>query len=214
MKNSEFTIYTIGHSNHDATPFLDLLIRHSINILVDVRSIAGSSRFPQFNKASLNAFLTKNNVNYMHLPDEFGARRVEPEFYDSDGKVCFEKVCSSKIFLSGVQRLVEIGSTGAKISLMCSEGNPFDCHRFSMISRHLAAIGLNVLHILRDGTLITNQMLEEELLRYYGKAIPQPDLFTPTLSRKEQLVFAYKMRNKEIAFSMNGKQTIEYNNQS
>ena len=41
-----------------------------------------------------------------------------------------------------------------RVALMCSEGNPEDCHRLSTLSPDLADRGLEVLHILRNGSLM------------------------------------------------------------
>gem|GEM_PF-2446341 len=46
-------LYTIGHSNHEPAYFADLLRLFGIDGIVDVRSIAANSRYPQFNKAVL-----------------------------------------------------------------------------------------------------------------------------------------------------------------
>ena len=86
------TIYTVGHSNHLPEYFLELLKEHSINMLIDVRSVAASSYNPQFNKELLSNYLKKNGIKYMHFAKEFGARHSEPELLDEDGKVDFEKV--------------------------------------------------------------------------------------------------------------------------
>ena len=47
-------LWTIGHSNHSAEKFLDLLSRHGIACVVDVRSIPHSRRNPQFNRERMS----------------------------------------------------------------------------------------------------------------------------------------------------------------
>ena len=84
---------------------------------------------------------------------------------------------------------------------MCSEGDPFDCHRFSMISLALEKDGFDVTHILKDKTLITNANLEKELLKKYNKKLPKPDMFNPDISVDDQLKAAYKLKNREIGYS-------------
>src|SRR5881227_321241 len=127
-------IYTIGHSSHQIDYFLELLKIFSINCVIDVRSIAASSYNPQFNKEPLSNFLKNNQIAYLHFAEEFGARHTDPDLLDEEGKVDFEKVRMAWLFKSGVERLWKGVEKGFIIALMCSEAEPFDCHRFSMIS--------------------------------------------------------------------------------
>lgn len=194
-------IYTIGHSNHPIDVFLDLLNTFSIDILIDVRSIAASAYNPQYNKEPLSNFLQKNEINYLHFAEEFGARHTDPDLLDNEGKVHFELVRKSWNFKNGVERLWEEIDKGNKIALMCSEGEPFDCHRFAMISVALDRDGFDVQHILKDKNIKTNAELEEQLLKKYDKKIPKPDMFQPDITKEDQLKVAYRLRNKEIAYS-------------
>ncbi len=82
---------------------------------------------------------------------------------------------------------------------MCSESNPLECHRFSMISLALETDGFEVKHILKDKSIKSNLELEFQLLEKYLSKSLTPDMFPLTIS--EQLTEAYRLRNKEIAFS-------------
>ena len=90
---------------------------------------------------------------------------------------------------------------------MCSVSEPFDCHRFSMVSIALEKEGFDVKHILKDKSIKSNAQLENLLLKKYDKKLPKPDMFTPNVSLEDQLQVAYKLRNKEIAYSPYSKQT-------
>ena len=194
-------IYTIGHSNHKIDYFKELLDAYQIDCLIDVRSMPASAYNPQFNKESLSNYLKYYKINYLHFGEEFGARHTEKDLLDDFGKVDFDKVRKTEKFLSGVNRL-KIGlSKGFKIALMCSEAEPFDCHRFSMISYYLVRNGFYVKHILKDKSLIDNSELEKRLLKKYEKSIPKPTLFdSKVLSLIDQLNLAYRLRNMEVAY--------------
>lgn len=198
-------IYTIGHSTHQLDYFLELLQTFKINCLVDVRSIAASMHNPQYNKEQLSKYLKRYGMTYMHFAKEFGARQEDYKLLDDEGKVDFEKVRISKNFQNGVERLQQGINKGFTIALMCSESDPFNCHRFLMISVALEKYGFNVLHILKDKTIKTNEQLEEQLLKKYSNKIPKSDLFT-TITLDEQLQAAYRLHNKEISFSPYEKQ--------
>lgn len=202
-------IYTVGHSTHPIEVFLDLLKTFSVNCLIDVRSVAASSYNPQYNKEPLSNFLKANGITYMHFAEEFGARHTDPDLLDDEGKVNFELVRKSWNFKNGVERIWQGIDKGLTISLMCSEGEPFDCHRFSMVSIALEKDGFEVKHILKDKTTKTNAQLESQLLKKYEKKIPQPDMFQPNITLDDQLKAAYRLRNKEIAYSPYSKQPQE-----
>jgi len=168
---------------------------------VDVRSLAASSYNPQYNKEPLSNFLKASKITYLHFAEEFGARHTDPDLLDEDGKVNFDLVRKSWHFKRGVDRLWQGIDKSFTIALMCSESDPFECHRFSMVSVALERDGFDVKHILRDKSIKTNTQLESELLKKYEKKVPQPDIFHPNISKEDQLKVAYRLRNKEIAFS-------------
>lgn len=204
-------IYTVGHSTHQLDYFLELLKEYGVTCLIDVRSVAASSYNPQYNKEPLTNFLKRNGIQYLHFAEEFGARHNDPDLLDDEGKVDFEKVRKSWAFKNGVERIWQGLDKGFTISLMCSESEPFDCHRFSMVSIALDKDGFDVKHIIKDKTLKTNADLENQLLKKYDKKLPKPDMFNPNISLDDQLKEAYRLKNKEIAFSPYSKLPQEEN---
>ena len=59
-------IFTIGHSSRSFEEFAQLLQRHGINRLVDVRSFPASRKFPHFNQGQLIRALRQINISYYH----------------------------------------------------------------------------------------------------------------------------------------------------
>lgn len=204
-------LYTIGHSTHQLDYFLDLLNNYGITCLIDVRSIPASSYNPQYNQGPLKNFLKDNGIKYLHFADEFGARHSDPDLLDEEGKVDFLKVRKSRTFKNGVDRIWQGIDKGYVISLMCSESEPLDCHRFSMVSLALDNDGFDVRHIMKDKTIRTNAELEYQLLKKYEKKLPKPDMFNPDLTIEDQLKEAYRLKNKEIAFSPYSKHPQDEN---
>lgn len=197
-------IYTIGHSTHKLDDFLSILVENSINCIVDVRSVPFSSRVPHFNKEDLRQQLEKNDMVYLHFPKAFGARHKDPELLDETGRVDFEKVRQTDSFRNGIDKLHYCIEQGYKVSLMCAEANPLDCHRFSMISYQLVKEGFLVNHILKDGNVIDNGELERRLLTKYPQKISNESLFrNGDICTTSLIELAYKLRNKEIGFIPN-----------
>lgn len=195
------TVFTIGHSTHEIQYFIDLLNKFDVNCVIDVRSAPYSRIAPQFNKPALNSTLRENNIIYMHFEKEFGARHTKPSLLDENGNVDFDKVRETDEFKQGVQRVKNGLARGYKIALMCSEANPFDCHRFSMISYQLVREGMYVNHILQNGNSIDNSELENWLLKkYYRQLLPQSTFFE-VVTRETQIEDAYRLRGKDVAFS-------------
>lgn len=179
--------------------FLSLLQSAGITCVVDVRTVAASAYNPQYNKVPLTAYLKKNGINYLHFADEFGARHENPAL-QTNGQVDFKKVQQSAAFRAGVQRLESGLARGFVIALMCSEADPLECHRFSMVTRYLHDSGYPIRHILKDSSVLSTEELEAELLTKYKKKIPQPSLFEPDVSRVKQLDTAYRCANDEIGW--------------
>jgi uncharacterized protein (DUF488 family) len=195
------TIYTVGHSTHTIDYFLELLNAHAVNCVVDVRSVAASKYNPHFNQAPLSNYLKRHGVNYLHFDKEFGARYTDSTLLDENDTVDFEKVRATDSFKTGVERLEKGLARGFNIALMCSEAEPFDCHRFGMIAGFLSENDFEVKHILKDKSLKTNAELEKQLMKKYAKKIPIPTLLEPDITPTMQLKAAYKLRNKDIGFS-------------
>jgi len=193
-------IYTIGHSTHALPWFIELLQRHRVNCLIDVRSIAASGYNPQFNKEPLKQALKTEGITYLHFGKEFGARQSDPLLLDNEGRVDFEKVRAGETFRSGIERLKTGIGKGYIMALTCAEAEPLSCHRFSMITPGLKEAGFEVWHILKNGSLQSTEALEDQLLLLYRKKMPKPSLYAADLTREEKLKLAYKMKNLEAGY--------------
>lgn len=159
-------IFTIGHSTNTLEEFLGYLLHYHIDTIVDVRSVPYSQFANQFNKEQLSVFLKKNNVIYIAMGDNLGARYEKKELLFEDGTVDFSKVRNTEKFQQGINR-IKIGmQKGYNIALMCSEKNPLECHRFSLISNYLYTTGYKVNHIVGHDNF-EHQFLEKKLLDYY-----------------------------------------------
>jgi uncharacterized protein (DUF488 family) len=164
---------------------------------------------PQFNKEALYHFLKSNGIEYQHFGKEFGARHIEPGVLDEEGKVHFELIRKTPEFISGIRRLIEKVKADRTITLMCSESDPMECHRFSMIAVAIEKEGIEVRHILKDKSWLSNTDLEQQLLKKFNKKIPYPDLFQPDITIEDQLKAAYRLHNKEVAYSPTKDNPVE-----
>jgi len=196
-------VYTVGHSTHQLDFFLELIKTVDIDCIVDVRSVPASAYNPQYNKDSFKNFLKNNHIQYLPFAEEFGAKQTDYDLLDDDKKLDFEKFRKTRRFNHGLERIWQGIDKNFRIALMCSESEPLDCHRFSMVSIGLENNGFEVKHILKDKSIKTNVELEDELIAIYLKKekISQRNLFMPDITRETQLKEALKLKNKEIGFS-------------
>jgi uncharacterized protein (DUF488 family) len=153
------TIWTVGHSTHSLDDFLAMLSQERIEFLVDVRSYPYSRFTPQFNREDLAAALD-GKPRYLFLGAELGGRPDKPEHYDEDGHALYRAMALEPRFRTTVSRLLD-GARNYRIALMCSEGDPCDCHRRLLVGKVLASDGVKLRHILPDGRV--NEEAEVEL---------------------------------------------------
>ena len=188
-------IYTIGHSNHEPEYFVELLERHSVSAVVDVRSRPYSRMNPQFNRENLKRLLAPREIAYVFLGRELGARSEDPACY-SEGKVQYDRLARTELFREGLDRLSE-GMETHRLALMCAEKEPLECHRTILVARQLALRGVTVQHILEDGSLEAHQ---DALARLREKLkLPECDLFrTP----EDIIEEAYRLQGERIAYEL------------
>ncbi|MCK9230952.1 MAG: DUF488 domain-containing protein [Syntrophales bacterium] len=186
-------IYTIGHSNYEITVFMDLLRRHDITALGDVRSHPYSRYVPQYSREPLKTALTAAGIAYVFLGKELGARSENPACY-KQGRVQYERLAKEPIFLEGIDRVVQ-GINRYRIALMCAEKDPIECHRALLVARKLSETGIPVNHILTDGSLESHEAMESRLLAVWK--LSEGDMFK---SREEFMADAYLMQGERVAY--------------
>lgn len=146
-------IWTIGHSTHSLDEFLVLLKSFEIKMVADVRSFPGSRKFPQFNKESLEIALPQNKIQYLHLKQLGGRRKVSPDSNNTAWRHPafrgYADYMETDAFSEGIKTLEEIASR-QRTAYMCSEAVWWRCHR-SMVSDFLKAKGWKVMHIMGNG---------------------------------------------------------------
>ena len=145
-------LFTLGHSNHAAEPFLALLRTHGIGCVADVRS-RPYSRWPQFGRERLATLLAGAGVDYVWLGEQLGGRPAEPALLAADGTPDYAAIARAPGFQAGLAVLRERLDGPRPVTVLCSEGDPLRCHREHLIARALRPLGVTVRHILRDGTL-------------------------------------------------------------
>lgn len=146
----EKTIYTIGHSTRSLEEFLNMLQSFDIKILADIRSLPGSRKYPQFNKEVLQLSLEEAGIQYIHLADLGGRRKVKKDSINNRWNNAsfrgYADYMETEEFKNAIVKLEHI-ALEQPTAYMCSEAVWWRCHR-SMVSDYLKANGWTVLHIM------------------------------------------------------------------
>jgi uncharacterized protein (DUF488 family) len=158
VDGTERLVFSIGHSNRSLDHFLELLGRHRIDVIVDVRSSPWSRYVPQFNRQVLQKQLPAAGIRYLFLGRELGGKPPSAEFYDQSGRILYARIAETAEFAGAIDR-VERGAERYRIALLCSEENPAVCHRHLLIAPALSERGIEYLHIRGDGSLLPDEQL-------------------------------------------------------
>ncbi len=189
-------IFTIGHSTLSVGAFVSALTANSVTAVADVRSAPYSRFNPAFNRELLQSDLNAHGVHYVFLGKELGGRPADQACYEN-GRASYSKMAQTDEFRAGLKRVIQ-GSMSHRIALMCSEGEPLNCHRTLLVARALAARGLAVVHIEKNGRSESQADLEERLIRVVGLSE------SLLRSRDEVLAEAYDLQAKRVAYLQRG----------
>lgn len=127
------TIYTVGHGAASLQLFRNVLEAAEITLVIDVRSRPYSRWNPQYSRKELSLSLGNWSIEYQWKGQNLGGL---------DENVRFDET---------VQEIAGLASKRT-IALLCSESLPKFCHRKTMLAPAFQAHGLDVVHLLHDGT--------------------------------------------------------------
>lgn len=195
MSQYEPAIFTIGHSNHSLDTFSDLLARHRVDVLADVRSAPYSRFNPQFNRESLAVALKSSEIEYAYFGGELGGRPKDSSCYEGR-RVRYDRAANTRGFRQGLAQVMDAAKEH-RVALMCAEKEPLDCHRTLLVARALDSEGVTVHHILVDGSLENHTDAMSRLLRQHNLN-PDGDLLA---TREESISLAIERHAEQVAFA-------------
>ncbi len=159
----DLLIHTVGHSDHTTTVFVDLLRRHGITLVVDVRSQPYSRWAPQFNHETLARDLQDAGIVYRFMGDTIGGRPPDATLYDpGQEQPNYQRVGQTPAYQTGIDQLLDLAGT-EQVAVMCSEGDYHQCHRHLLVAQTLLERGARVLHIQPDGTTVEGELVPQQL---------------------------------------------------
>lgn len=141
----ETGITTIGYEGKNIDKFLSILIENKIQMVIDVRKNSYSMKFG-FSKNQLSSTLEKLGIAFLHIP-QLGI--------ESDKRQNLTRSGYESLFYEYAQTLGEKTeyldtittiSQQRKVTLMCFEAQPTDCHR-GVIAERLRDDGHSVIDL-------------------------------------------------------------------
>jgi uncharacterized protein (DUF488 family) len=147
--------FTIGHSSHPLARLAELLGRHGVTQVADVRRWPRSRRHPHFDDDALAVELAPHGVAYAHVP-ELGGHRDPAAGSGNDGWDVpafngYADHLASDEFARGLARLDALAAA-RPTAVMCAEADWRRCHR-QLLADVLVARGGTVSHITPTGAL-------------------------------------------------------------
>ena len=143
-------IYTIGHSTRSLEEFIDILKHYEVELLIDIRKLPGSNKFPHFNKEVLEIELSKSNIQYIHFPELGGFRK--------EGYFAFTQ---TEEFSSVIKKFLEI-IDNKTTAIMCAEILWWRCHR-RYVANALVELGRQVIHIFEKGKVYEHKLKSKDV---------------------------------------------------
>jgi len=171
MKAQEF--FTIGHSTLELDEFRALLAEHGVTHLIDVRKLAGSRRYPQFNADTLEPALTADGVTMLRFEALTGRRPVSKTvpyeinaWWQNRSFHNYADHALSAEFGEAIEALQSAAENGP-LAIMCAEAVWWRCHR-RIISDYLLAAGETVQHIMGEGPASPAALSEGAVVKANG----------------------------------------------
>lgn len=180
-------IHTIGHSTRTLDELVELLRRHGVDHLADVRAHPGSRRYPHFGRSALEISLPGLGIGYSHHAQLGGRRRGIPDSPNGAWRNAsfraYADYMGSSEFARALDSLIDLASARS-VAIMCAEAVPWRCHRW-LLSDALVSRGVDVHHIIEarsEPHLLTRfARVRDGKVVYPPESAPDahPDLFDP-----------------------------------
>jgi uncharacterized protein (DUF488 family) len=173
---SQIAVFTIGHSTHPISEFIEIMKGFTIRRIVDVRTIPKSRHNPQFNREKLERSLKAEGIDYLHMPGLGGLRHTKKDSLNTAWKNAsfrgFADYMQTEEFDISLGELIEI-SHKQTVAIMCAEAVPWRCHR-SLIGDALLVRGIEVQditgrHSVHPHTLTPWAKIEGRKITYPGE---------------------------------------------
>lgn len=162
------TVSTIGYEGAGAAAFVCTLGAAGVELVLDIREIAGSRR-PGFSKNALREHLALAGIGYIHFRN-LGDPKEGREAARRGDYATFQRVFSAHLASKSAQaelaEAVRLASVSS-VALLCYERDPKECHR-SIVAKAMAeqsAFVIRHLGVQSERRIKTAKAPEDEFVR-------------------------------------------------
>ena len=142
---------TTGHSTRTIDEFVEILRAHSVEVLVDIRTVPKSRHNPQFNRDALEPALEGARIRYVYMPGLGGLRHSRKDSINAGWRNAsfrgYADYMQTPEFARQLEELIAIEKEGLTVAIMCAEAVPWRCHR-SLVADALLVRGIETEHIM------------------------------------------------------------------
>jgi uncharacterized protein (DUF488 family) len=146
---SDLTLFTAGYQGHNIETFLDLLMSHGVEQLIDVRQLP-FSRKPDFSKKRLTAHLASVGIAYTHLVALGTPKALRDQVRRDHDFPAFFAAMHAVVDAQpeALQEALELARARPSV-LLCFEASHAECHRLVVAQaiERLAAGACAVVHL-------------------------------------------------------------------
>ena len=148
-QSSSDALFTVGHSTRPIGEFVAILESARVELLVDVRTIPRSRRYPQFEGGALADTLSDHGIAYWHERRlggfrQPGARSPNDGLRQPSFRGYADHMASAE-FVEALDRLQGM-ALEQPTCIMCAEADWAHCHR-RLIADALSVLGWRVVHL-------------------------------------------------------------------
>jgi uncharacterized protein (DUF488 family) len=158
--------------------------------LIDVRTLPGSKRHPQFNAENLEASLRSAKIHYRHMKGLGGLRKPKADSVNDGWRNAsfrgYADYMQTEEFDQQLSELIE-SSREAPTAVMCAEAVPWRCHR-SLLADALLHRKIKVKHITGKAPAADHQRTPFAKFTRHGVIYPgNMNLFHKNAGEKKSL---------------------------
>jgi uncharacterized protein (DUF488 family) len=142
--------YTLGFSNRSWNDTLSILQAFQVRRLIDIRTLPGSRRTPQFNLEALERSLPQSDIEYIHMKSLGGLRKPlkgaeTNAAWQNDGFRGYADYMQTPPFAAALSELIRFMGETATV-FCCTEAVFWRCHR-QLVADALTIRGYRIAHI-------------------------------------------------------------------
>ena len=152
---------SVGHGTLTSEALTELFTRTGVELVVDVRSVPGSRRHPQFGRSELEVWLPAAGIGYYWERDLGGFRRPEansrntalrhPSFRG------YADYMATDGFRLALERILDAAAHQV-VTVMCAETLWWRCHRRLIADAATLCLHAEVRHLGHDGRLSPHRL--------------------------------------------------------